>query len=31
MDKDVDALAGELPGSHPLLRKWMRELATHLK
>ncbi len=31
MDKDVDALAEELPGSHPFLRKWMRKLATQLK
>lgn len=31
MAGDVAALSGELPGAHPLLRKWMNKLATRLK
>ena len=27
MDDDIDALADDLPGAHPLLRKWMKKLA----
>jgi len=28
--RDVDALADDLPGAHPLLRKWMKKLAKRL-
>jgi len=27
---DIDALADDLPGAHPLLRKWMRKLAARV-
>ncbi len=27
LDQDVEALADDLPGAHPLLRKWMKKLA----
>jgi len=27
LDRDIDALADDLPGAHPLLRKWMKKLA----
>jgi len=30
MDRDVEALGDELPGAHPLLRKWMKKLARRL-
>jgi hypothetical protein len=30
MDRDVEALSDELPGAHPLLRKWMKKLARRL-
>lgn len=28
--RDVDALAEDLPGAHPVLRKWMKKLAKRL-
>ena len=31
MSGDVEALSDDLPGAHPLLRKWMKKLATRLK
>jgi hypothetical protein len=31
MDRDAEALAEDLPGAHPLLRKWMIKLAKRLK
>lgn len=27
LDREIDALADDLPGAHPLLRKWMKKLA----
>lgn len=30
MGRDVEALADDLPGAHPLLRKWMKKLAKRL-
>jgi hypothetical protein len=27
LDRDIEALADDLPGAHPLLRKWMKKLA----
>ena len=30
MEAEVTALAEDLPGAHPLLRKWMKKLAKRL-